>query len=128
MAEECQAELKVLRGTLAAADKKKDSIVKSIKDQEKILQTYVEKAQSRTRDISRQAKIVAAKQKGVSDIENAIEQRKVVREIAVNNARTKVGAYITLKSSLQCQDSSVFRLTLFYSTLFDSNRLDSTRP
>lgn len=90
MAEECQAELKELRGVLAQADKKKDSILKSIKDQESILQTYVEKAQSRTRDIHRAGKVVVAKEKDVNDIAKLIEEREIAREIVVQNARSKV--------------------------------------
>ena len=93
MAEECQAELKELKGVLSSADKKKDLILKSIKDQERILQSYVEKAQSRTRDIHRAGKVVMAKEKDVKDIAKLIEEREVAREAVVQNARSKVSSH-----------------------------------
>ena len=75
---------------MANSERKKNVLDQQIREQESILNSFIDNSQSRARDVERKRKVVVSREKAVNDVARIVETQMNLRQQRIDEATAKV--------------------------------------
>lgn len=108
-----QSELKSLKNEMANSERKKNVLDQQIREQESILNSFIDNSQSRARDVERKRKVVVSREKAVNDVARIVETQMNLRQQRIDEATAKVNRFKFILFYFMYISLNLFPLPLF---------------